>query len=61
MQQDQDTVIEELIEQIISNGLEEMASVFPRLFVLAMRVERQQFLGAGHYERVSRRRGYANG
>jgi len=38
-----------------------MASVFTRLFVPAMRVEREQFLGAGHYDRVSRRRGYANG
>ena len=38
-----------------------MASVFTRLFGLAMRVEREQFLGAGHYDRVSRRRCYANG
>ncbi|MGY9060991.1 MAG: transposase [Rhodospirillales bacterium] len=38
-----------------------MASVFTRLFGLAMRVEREQFLGAGHYDRVSRRRVYANG
>jgi putative transposase len=38
-----------------------MASVFTRLFGLAMRVEREQFLGAGHYDRVFRRRGYANG
>ena len=28
MRRDQDTVIEELMEQIISNGLEGMASVF---------------------------------
>jgi putative transposase len=38
-----------------------MTSVFTRLFGLAMRLEREQFLGAGHYEPVSRRRGYANG
>ena len=38
-----------------------MASVFTRLFGPAMRVEREQFLGAGHYDRVSRRRVYANG
>lgn len=61
MRQDQDTVIEELMEQIISNGPEDMASVFTRLFDLAMRMEREQFLGAGHYERVTGRRGYANG
>ena len=57
----QDIVVEELMEQIISNGPEEMASVFTRLFDLAMRMEREQFLDAGHYERVPRRRGYANG
>ncbi len=28
---------------------------------LAMRMEREQFLGAGHYERSAGRRGYANG
>ena len=61
MRQDQDTVIEELMEQIISNGPEDMASVFIRLFDLAMRMEREQFLDAGHYERVAARRGYANG
>ena len=61
MRQDQDTVIEELMEQIVSNGPEDMASVFARLFDLAMRIEREQFLDAGHYERVAGRRGYANG
>ena len=61
MRQEQDTVIEDLMEQIISNGPEDMASVFARLFDLAMRIEREQFLGAGHYERVAGRRGYANG
>jgi hypothetical protein len=61
MQQDQDTVIEELIEQIISNGLEEMTSVFPRLFVLAIHMERKQFLCAGDYEPVFWRLCNANG
>ena len=61
MRQKQDSVVEELMEQIISNGPEDMASVFSRLFDLAMRLEREQFLDAGHYERVGSRRGYANG
>jgi len=61
MRQDQDSVVEELMERIISNGPEDMASVFARLFDLAMRMEREQFLEAGHYERVAGRRGYANG
>ncbi len=26
-----------------------------------MRIERERFLGAGHYERNANRRGYANG
>ena len=56
-----DTEIERLMEQIISNGAEDMASVFAGLFDLAMRIEREQFLGAGHYQRVNGRRGYANG
>lgn len=61
MRPDQDTVIESLMDQIISNGPEDMASVFARLFDLAMRIEREQFLDAEHYERVAGRRGYANG
>ncbi len=61
MRQDQNSVIEDLMEQIIANGTEDMASVFAGLFDLAMRIEREQFLGAGHYERTSGRRGYANG
>ena len=49
------------MEQLIESGSEEMASVFAGLFNLAMRIERERFLGAGHYERNPERRGYANG
>lgn len=28
---------------------------------MAMRIERERFLGAGHYERTTEPRGYANG
>jgi transposase-like protein len=49
------------MEQLIENGTEEMASVFAGLFNLAMRLERERFLGADHYERSAERRGYANG
>src|SRR5512132_3484980 len=38
-----------------------MAQVFTTLFNLAMRLERERFLGAGLYERNPDRRGYANG
>ena len=61
MRQEHGTGIEQLMEQIISSGAEDMASVFAGLFDLAMQVEREQFPGAGHYERVNDRRGYANG
>ena len=61
MRRDQDTAIEALMEQLIANGAEDMASVFSGLFDLAMRIEREQFLEAGHYERTPLRRGYANG
>ena len=61
MRQHHDTELAGLMEQIISNGAEDMASVFAGLFDLAMRMEREQFLDAGHYERSSGRRGYANG
>ena len=61
MRNGQDTAIEALMEQLIENGGEEMATVFAGLFNLAMRIERERFLGAGHYERTPERRGYANG
>ena len=53
MRQEHGTEIEQLMEQIISSGAEDRASVFAGLFDLAMQVEREQFLGAGHYERVT--------
>ena len=37
-----------------------IAGVFARAFELAQ-IERERFLGAGHYERTPERRGYANG
>jgi transposase-like protein len=61
MRNGQDTAIEALMEQLIANGSEDMGVVFASLFDLAMRIERERFLGAEHYERTSQRRGYANG
>ncbi len=61
MRRDQDNALEALMEQLIESGSEEMASVFAGLFNLAMWIERERFLGAGHYERNPERRGYANG
>jgi transposase-like protein len=49
------------MERLIENGTEDMAAVFAGLFNLAMRIERERFLGADHYERSPERRGYGNG
>ena len=56
-----DTIIAAVLEQLVAEGLQVMAQVVTALMNLAMRMEREQFLGAGHYERVAERRGYANG
>ena len=61
MRKDQDSAVEALVEQLIEGGSENIATVFAGLFNLAMRIERERFLGAGHYERTPERRGYANG
>jgi putative transposase len=61
MSQTQDTIVAALMEQLIAEGPEGMAQVFTTLFNLAMRLERERFLGAGLYERSPDRRGYANG
>jgi putative transposase len=56
-----DTVIATVMEQLMAEGPQAMAQIITALMNLAMRMEREQFLGAGHYERVPDRRGYANG
>jgi putative transposase len=56
-----DTVIATVMEQLMAEGPQAMAQVITALMNLAMRMEREQFLGAGHYERAVDRRGYANG
>ena len=61
MSQKQDTIVTALMEQLIAEGPDGMAQVFTALFNLAMRLERERFLGAGLYERNPDRRGYANG
>src|SRR5512132_4249629 len=61
MSQPQDTIVAALMEQLIAEGPDGMAQVFTVLFNLAMRLERERFLGAGLYERNPDRRGYANG
>jgi transposase-like protein len=61
MQDHQDTIVTELMEQLIKSGPGGMAQVFTALFNLAMRMERDRHVGAGPYERTEERRGHANG
>ena len=56
-----DTVIATVMEQLMAEGPQAMAQAIAALMNLAMRMEREQFLGAGHDERVVDRRGYGNG
>ncbi len=61
MDRQKDTGVEAILEHLIEHGANDIATVFARAFELAMRIERERFLGAGHYERTGNRRGYANG
>ena len=56
-----DTTIARLLEQLIAEGPQAMREVTTTLMNVAMSLEREQFLGAGHYQRDPERRGYANG
>jgi len=53
--------IDALMELMIQHGPDSMAEAFRRLLNLAMRVEREQYLGASEYERTASRRGFGNG
>lgn len=55
------TAVEALLEQLITQGPNDIAGVFARAFELAMELERERFLRAGRYERTTERQGYANG
>jgi putative transposase len=61
MSETEGRIIAELMERLIAHGPERMGEVFAGLFNLALRLERERFLGAGLYERTADRRGYANG
>ena len=52
---------EAVLEQLIKTGTSDLGRVFGQLFDLALQIEREQFLQAGHYERTPGRLGYANG
>jgi putative transposase len=51
----------QVLEVLIENGLEGMASAMEVIFNEAMKIERAGFLGAEPHERTLDRRGYGNG
>jgi putative transposase len=57
----QDKTISDVLELLIAEGFEGMADAMSILFNEAMRLDRNQHLGAGPWERVEARQGYANG
>ena len=48
----------EILEELIEEGTEAFRGILEKLFNVAMRVERSEFLGAEAYERTESRRGY---
>ena len=61
MPEPQGTIIAALMEQLIQTGPDGLAQAFTALFTLAMRLERERYLGAEPYQRSPERRGHANG
>jgi len=60
-QHDENRPIDEAVELLKTNGFDGLADAVTVLMNSAMLVERGEHLGAGLYERSSRRTGYANG
>jgi len=56
-----DSKLDDVMELLIENGFEAFADVLRILLNEAMKIERDQALGAQLYERTQARRGYANG
>jgi hypothetical protein len=53
MKRIEDTTIEAVLEHLIADGAGGIGPAFTRMFELAMRLERERYLGAGHYEGLS--------
>ena len=50
-----------VLQPVIENGSDGLADVFAAVLNIAMRIEREQYLKAGAYERTENRVGHANG
>ncbi len=51
----------EVLELLTTQGFDGLGQALQTLFNAAMRLEREHYLGAGHYERSGERTGHANG
>ena len=56
-----DSLVDQIIKGLIGQGPDGFASVVELLMNAAMKVEREEFLGADAHERCPERKGYANG
>lgn len=56
-----DTLIDQIVKELIGQGSEGLKPVLELLMNAAMKIEREQFLGAATHERSENRQGYANG
>ena len=59
--QNNDSKLDAVMELLIENGFEGFADIMRILLNEAMKIERDDALGAGLYERSDNRKGYANG
>lgn len=57
----QDNLIDQIVKELIGHGDGGLRTVLELLFNAAMKIERDQFLGASPHERSDERKGYANG
>lgn len=57
----QDKTISDVLELLVAEGFEGMAEAMSIMLNEAMRLDRSRHLGAGPWERVEARQGYANG
>jgi len=57
----ENTAIEQVLEEIIANGMDGLEAAVSLLINEAMKVERSRALGAEPWQRSDQRRGYANG
>ena len=55
------SIVEQILKELIGQGTDGVNRVLELLFNAAIKIEREQFLGAAPHERSDERKGYANG